>query len=572
MSSRMPCRFGTVLKRMDGPVPMGSAELRAADRWITDMLTSVFTSREIPVNTVLGPCDLKHSSLYDSIAFIALKCSDRRTKPYMLKVDVTGAAAAESSCWLQLVQPARYADEQNLEAYVKDGQLFFRALRTIKRDAELLVWYKKDLSQLLNLNLEESEGVAPHTCPYCTQTFQFEFPLLAHQRFLCKERFLSLTASRFSKLSPPPRSLGDKPATTTTTDFHNLARDLESSRAPSGNVEKGGPNKSNKRRHSEEEEEEERESEDEVLSFSPPRGDRAGKRVCVQGRAVQLRIPVPLRHASSTSSIGAITQTQTSSPKSLGGNDTVISTGGVKHLKPKPKNDLLLKTSLPLPLSFSGSDIARSILSDSVSAGDEERKSAFIQPPRSSSSSSSSSFQTHHPVMMALPAALPHLPHLPLAASKLQRAALLQAAAHKQLLSASSIWPKPHLAASGPVLGKLTTTSLSRTSGNNGPQHHSPPPTPALLSVPLSPLAPLGLPAQNWCAKCSISFHMTSDLVQHMRSHHKRAPSLEEQQQAGDGSQQQGAKQHRRDRLRCPICKESFKERHHLSRHMTSHS
>lgn len=74
-------------KRMDGPVPMGSAELRAADRWITDMLTSVFTSREIPVNTVLGPCDLKHSSLYDSIAFIALKCSDRRTKPYMLKVN-----------------------------------------------------------------------------------------------------------------------------------------------------------------------------------------------------------------------------------------------------------------------------------------------------------------------------------------------------------------------------------------------------------------------------------------------------------------------------------------------------
>lgn len=74
------------VQMMDGPKLMKKADSRAADRLITDMLTSIFTTTDIPVNTVFGPCDLNHSSLYDSIAFIALKCSDRRTAPYTLKV------------------------------------------------------------------------------------------------------------------------------------------------------------------------------------------------------------------------------------------------------------------------------------------------------------------------------------------------------------------------------------------------------------------------------------------------------------------------------------------------------
>ncbi|KAL3214133.1 hypothetical protein MRX96_007260 [Rhipicephalus microplus] len=48
-----------------------------------------------------------------------------------------------------------------------------------------------------------------------------------------------------------------------------------------------------------------------------------------------------------------------------------------------------------------------------------------------------------------------------------------------------------------------------------------------------------------------------SDLVYHMRSHHKREPDP--------------AKKRREDKLRCHICHESFRERHHLTRHMTSH-
>lgn len=53
--------------------------------------------------------------------------------------------------WLRLVQSARDKEEQNLEAYIKNGQLFYRSLRRIGKDEELLVWYGKELTELLLL-------------------------------------------------------------------------------------------------------------------------------------------------------------------------------------------------------------------------------------------------------------------------------------------------------------------------------------------------------------------------------------------------------------------------------------
>lgn len=84
-------------------------------------------------------------------------------------------------------------------------------------------------------------------------------------------------------------------------------------------------------------------------------------------------------------------------------------------------------------------------------------------------------------------------------------------------------------------------------------------PAAAILTSLLPPsLAALSLPAQNVCAKCNISFRMTSDLVYHMRSHHKN--------DSVDFSRKR-----REDKLKCPVCAESFRERHHLTRHMTAH-
>ncbi|UYV84334.1 PRDM8 [Cordylochernes scorpioides] len=89
----------------------------------------------------------------------------------------------------------------------------------------------------------------------------------------------------------------------------------------------------------------------------------------------------------------------------------------------------------------------------------------------------------------------------------------------------------------------------------------SAPPLGALLPFVPPSLAALTLPTQNWCAKCNATFRMTSDLVYHMRSHHKRDSASSELSQRRRGT----------EKLRCHICSEGFRERHHLTRHMTSH-
>ncbi|XP_036120754.1 zinc finger protein 488 [Molossus molossus] len=70
-----------------------------------------------------------------------------------------------------------------------------------------------------------------------------------------------------------------------------------------------------------------------------------------------------------------------------------------------------------------------------------------------------------------------------------------------------------------------------------------------------------GATPQNWCAKCSASFRLTSDLVLHMRSRHKKEPVRPDPR----------SRQLRREALTCPVCREDFRERHHLSRHLTAH-
>nr|XP_027202265.1 uncharacterized protein LOC113796236 [Dermatophagoides pteronyssinus] len=78
----------------------------------------------------------------------------------------------------------------------------------------------------------------------------------------------------------------------------------------------------------------------------------------------------------------------------------------------------------------------------------------------------------------------------------------------------------------------------------------------------LSPsLTALSYQASNVCAYCNQAFRMTSDLVYHMRSHHKRTKAADDLVN----------KKRRDDQLRCHICNETFRERHHLTRHMTSH-
>lgn len=61
-------------------------DAKAVQQCLTDIFTSVYTTCDIPENAIFGPCVLSHTSLYDSIAFVALKSTDKRTVPYIFRV------------------------------------------------------------------------------------------------------------------------------------------------------------------------------------------------------------------------------------------------------------------------------------------------------------------------------------------------------------------------------------------------------------------------------------------------------------------------------------------------------
>lgn len=61
-------------------------DAKAVQQCLTDIFTSVFTTCDIPAHAIFGPCALSHTSMYDSIAFLALKSTDKRAAPYIFRV------------------------------------------------------------------------------------------------------------------------------------------------------------------------------------------------------------------------------------------------------------------------------------------------------------------------------------------------------------------------------------------------------------------------------------------------------------------------------------------------------
>uniref|UniRef100_A0A671T393 Si:dkeyp-41f9.4 n=1 Tax=Sinocyclocheilus anshuiensis TaxID=1608454 RepID=A0A671T393_9TELE len=217
-------------------------------------VSSISISRAVPAGAVLGACALTHTSLCDSIALLACKCADRRETAYV-------------SANLNMIQSARNAEEQNLEAYMKNRHLVFRAIKDIPENTELLVWYGRDLAKLLGLSTEQ-KNTKGLICSECKQCFLFEFPLLAHKRFFCIKKPTS-----FLKKITIPEIHSSKPAT----NFHNLARELE-------NCRKNRPTdaKSPKRRRSLESDTDE--SDGEPSSFDTHGDEKVlVKRFCVKG-------------------------------------------------------------------------------------------------------------------------------------------------------------------------------------------------------------------------------------------------------------------------------------------------
>ncbi|XP_069482453.1 PR domain zinc finger protein 8 isoform X2 [Ambystoma mexicanum] len=574
-------------------------DTKAVQQCLTDIFTSVYTTCDIPENAIFGPCVLSHTSLYDSIAFIALKSTDKRTAPYIFRVDTSAAnGSSEGLMWLRLVQSARNKEEQNLEAYIKNGQLFYRSLGRIAKDEELLVWYGKELTQLLLLNPTPDStkiiGSFPtYSCVECSQHFQFEFPYESHVRFRCPKRapnkeatdeenikdtkeqhqlknILSMGSKYHKCNSYPnqPQKENHKP----TTDFHNLARDMENrapSLSPRNSQEKDTSLESHpkgKRKYEE-------------LGENRGRGLDTLGRVYHQDRSSL--IPSKEGHMSSLQSLRTSTFYNmeekeqlifgSSNPAACEGKRSAFvevkkalrvaeaEDGGTEAkgstLAANPSNtnsptgNKLLTVRSNNQMVSLGSAFAS--VSSNVGGTHEqrqERKSAFSQPVRSLTFS-------HTPPLQAIGQKLVvEIDSHSNSASRLYQGEPLAVKLHSTDLNANcplTVAPKQN-----PFV--YATTFWPKSSSSSGQLQMQLPSTLTLLPPSFTSLC---LPAQNWCAKCNASFRMTSDLVYHMRSHHKKEYAMEPM-----------VKRRREEKLKCPICNESFRERHHLSRHMTSHN
>ncbi|KAI4876382.1 hypothetical protein NFI96_017840 [Prochilodus magdalenae] len=443
---------------------------------IADMLASVHTCCDVPAGAVFGPCDPQHTPLGNSIVFIALRCLDKHATAYVHQVDTSvPSISVEGPLWLRLVRSARNADEQNLEAYVKDGRLFYRALKDISKRTELLVWYEKDLAELLSLAGTQKNNNG-YRCLYCKQRFLFEFPVLAHQRFLCTER-----PTRFSS-----KSTLFKPCM----DFHNLARN-----SGSGNLAR--------RRHS---------------LYS-------GEESPLHARTPYKRIFTTLLKRKFSSASSSQSGSSEISMTNEGGHSLHWVTGSHDNRKAELEALDSKVSKNPIMHHARGSQLA------TTATTDKDQTSAFV-PPRSI---------TDQAIRVRfIPGVTPMRDTTTFPCSITQAAAAAKAT--KSL--ALALFKQPALVYESGLWSKHPNPLRTQ----NSPEWSL---LPATLSV-------LGLPAKNWCAKCRISFHMTSDLVQHMRFHHKRSAEQ--------------IRQHSEEKLRCSICDESFRERHHLSRHMGSHT
>lgn len=334
------------------------------------------------------------------------------------------------------------------------------------------------------------------------------------------------------------------------TDFHNLARDLENNRTspPSDKEAEICSESSGKRKFSEIEDRPPHphsKSKDELATsaqnYRGAYGLEENHRSFSPAGSTQLG-------EGKRSAFTEVKKSPQNLKKSLQSSNSENKDSGRPTSNPVEKHlniRQVLSETQPPQISTIGSAFT-SVSQQSDGGGGGERKSAFSQPSRSS-------FTQMSPLVMP-PKLLDCHPAVgdTISSSRLYQADHLAAKLQGAELGANCPVPGG-MAKQNPFV--YATAFWPKNSGPIQLQMPS-----ALTLLPPS-FTSLCLPAQNWCAKCNASFRMTSDLVYHMRSHHKKEYAMEPL-----------VKRRREEKLKCPICNESFRERHHLSRHMTSHN
>ncbi|XP_015915302.2 zinc finger protein 488 [Parasteatoda tepidariorum] len=552
---------------------------------MSESYISVVTEEPITCGTLLGPLPLTSGSP-DSLAVLTWRCVDKLPpSKQALKINIRDQANVrgiiKTPSWLAHILPARNPEEQTLEIVVKGGQLYFRSLRDITEGQELRAWFGQDLADILKLPMippNVVEGEKRFECMLCQERFENPFPVVAHLMYRCRRKdhgmvnvqtslkkknggrvknfnIATLTdmnegdnASQEKPLSPPsPSSTPIDVVKTTpeqTSDFHTENNKKRRRRLNSLEDLTSSPKKF---RLSEE-------CENEYTKTSEAKVTNAAKS--------QNGIFKPNTTPNQTAYDSLV----------YSNSDTMPSeTNGTSAFKKVDKSNSGIHPSMSsFPGLFPGSLDPRELLfhagannfapfpyplnpvTTSTSYGGISPSQNAISPSSLANSSLDNSVTS---------AFSPNMKH---SAGNI----------HQQLKMAEEfkIMRKiPNLTENGYELNGLIPSTISdpRMSSMPTTMHYGPKsravdnfggvksyPTPLLPFLPPS-LAALSFPTQNWCAKCNASFRMTSDLVYHMRSHHKRETDPQ--------------KLKREEKLRCHICNETFRERHHLTRHMTSH-
>ncbi|KAM9345432.1 zinc finger protein 488 [Symphorus nematophorus] len=506
------------------PRSMWSGDSKLLQQHPADLYTSVVVTRSIPAGTCFGPCVLQNT-FYDTIAFIAQKSCDKRAKCYVFRVDPEAMRnSALVLSWLRLVQAARNREEQNTEAFLKAGQLYVRTIRDIQQEEELLVWYDQELSHLLGFT-DMSRGTSEEfKCGRCNQVFKNEYPFLAHCRFLCTQ----VKSDTWSREAYEHNKHVEIKRQHRVTDFHNIARDLEHRKSGSSEDAEFSPKK---RKY------------EETLY---PKGRKTvlleKTNISNDDNITQLSKGYDQAAGDASDSSAGKLKADKVKPDHLGCKNDAFAEAKVTFTHGR-EMDAQLETAGESSGVHSSSSTSSSAFSLVLSNSQGEQKSAFCKPSKRTS-----------PVD---PQA--HLSSAPTApSSRLEEM--------PDAFSSRTVLGYNNLMASSILSADLQAVPSPAPAFHYAPEHWSRNigvqlQTTSSLTILPPTFTSFGVSVQNWCAKCNLSFRMTSDLVFHMRSHHKKEFAAESQ-----------VRRRREEKLTCPICHEYFRERHHLSRHMTSHN
>lgn len=355
-----------------------------------------------------------------------------------------------------------------------------------------------------------------YSCGKCGQVFKHENPFLAHSRFLCSQVKADTWRGHSEQEEAETRRQRS------VTDFHNIARDMEHKRS--------GCSEDRKRRHDE--------------ASSP----RCRKPVLLEKKNMANHNNMTHVHKDHAHDHDRAEPPMKVSSSLTSKLKSTKSSAFAEIKKVKSEQSSKTENITQGYPSFSTSqldrDAALGLQADSSGvllwSAHAQQKSAFCKPSKLGMISEVQQQERH--------------------AGSVDNASEQAALGYRDMLSSSHLFDLPSTQTISAV--PLSTPASFHYAPEVWCRSISGPlqPTSSLTLLPPT-LSSLGVTVQNWCAKCNLSFRMTSDLVFHMRSHHKKEFAAEAQ-----------GRRRREEKLTCPICHEYFRERHHLSRHMTSHN